>query len=99
MSLPATTPLAKLNALLTCAAFICLVVSFATNYWLEQKFQFPVNVLNIATIPVKANIGLFTACKVEYYRNNKTAESCSPEGGEYSLLDVVLYMVVWCLCA
>ncbi|BFZ12011.1 hypothetical protein BsWGS_15050 [Bradybaena similaris] len=31
-------------------------------------------------MPVKANIGLFTACKVEYYKNNQTNENCSPDG-------------------
>lgn len=33
-------------------------------------------------MPVKANIGLFTACKVEYYSNNQSSENCSPDGGK-----------------
>lgn len=82
MGLPQSTPLAKLNALLSFVALVLFIVAFSSNYWLEKYFFFPVNAGGVKTMPVKANIGLFTACKVEYYFNNQSSENCSPDGGK-----------------
>ncbi|CAG5134854.1 unnamed protein product [Candidula unifasciata] len=80
MRLPQSSILSQLNALVALAALILFIVAFATNYWLEKYFLFPINVADIATIPVNVNMGLFTACRLEHYRNNHTTETCSPEG-------------------
>jgi TRAP-type C4-dicarboxylate transport system permease small subunit len=80
MKLAKSTLLAKVNALLAFVALILFIVAFSTNYWLQQDFDFPVNYVGIETIPVEVCIGLFTACRVEHYPNNKSSSDCSPDG-------------------
>lgn len=82
MKLPETSRLAKGNALLGCAAYIVYIVGFASQYWLEKDFLFPLNVYKVKELKVYANIGLVTACKVETYANGKSYTDCSPEGGK-----------------
>ncbi|CAG5133532.1 unnamed protein product [Candidula unifasciata] len=80
MTLPETTPLAKVIMVLACATFLVNIVGFSTGYWLEKSFMFPLNRGGVVDMPVDARLGLFTACETEHYLNGNSHTNCITKG-------------------
>ncbi|XP_059160207.1 uncharacterized protein LOC131943902 [Physella acuta] len=84
MKLAASSCLSKWNVLLAWPAFVLYVVGFASPYWLAKEFLLPPQPPALPNpLPVKANMGLYTACQeVSYPTPNGTSvvNDCSSDG-------------------